>query len=69
MDQLVTRKELRGMLSNRGNHLSFPISIVAPSETGQIEAIMMHKLSTDSKEVRNESSNDVSKESQVFQNQ
>jgi hypothetical protein len=69
MDQLITREELRDMFSNRGNHLSFPISVVAPSGTSRIEASMMHTLSTASKEVRNESSNDVSKESQVFQNQ
>ncbi|KAJ7351184.1 hypothetical protein DFH08DRAFT_992390 [Mycena albidolilacea] len=69
MDQLIAREELRDMLFNRGNHLSFPISIVASSGTSRIEASMMHTLSTASKEVRNESSNDVSKESQVFQNQ
>ncbi|KAJ7315763.1 hypothetical protein DFH08DRAFT_419492 [Mycena albidolilacea] len=66
MDQLVTREELRGMFLNRGNHLSFPILSdfnVAPSGTARMEAMMMHTLSTASKEVRNESSNDVSKES------
>jgi len=54
MDQLVTREELRGMLSNRGNHLSFPIldSNVAPTGTGRIEPIMTHTSSTASKEVR-----------------
>ncbi|KAF8199406.1 hypothetical protein K438DRAFT_1672153 [Mycena galopus ATCC 62051] len=69
MDQLVTRAELRGMLSSRGNHLSFPTidSNVAPSGTGHIESIRMHTLSTPSKKVRNESSNDVSKQSQVLQ--
>jgi hypothetical protein len=71
MDQLVTREELRGMFLNRGNHLSFPILSdfnVAPSGTPRMEAMMMHTLSTASKDVRNGSSNDVSKESQVFQN-
>ncbi|KAF8206870.1 hypothetical protein K438DRAFT_1816549 [Mycena galopus ATCC 62051] len=54
MDQLVTREELRSMLSNRGNHLSFPIldSNVAPTGTGRIEPIMTRTSSTTSKEVR-----------------
>ncbi|KAJ7862187.1 hypothetical protein B0H13DRAFT_2671745 [Mycena leptocephala] len=63
MDQLITRKELRGMLSNCG---SFSISNVTPSGTGGIEAITMPTLSTVSNEIRNESSNDVSKASQRF---
>ncbi|KAJ6462922.1 hypothetical protein C8R45DRAFT_1107990 [Mycena sanguinolenta] len=62
MDQLVSREELRGMLASRGNHLSFLISNVTPSGTGRTEVIMMHPLSTASKEVRNEWSNDVSTE-------
>jgi hypothetical protein len=62
MDQLITRKELRGMLSNGG---SFSISNVTPSGTGGIEAITMPTLSTVSNEMRNESSNDVSKESRI----
>ncbi|KAF7368511.1 hypothetical protein MVEN_00174300 [Mycena venus] len=69
MSQLVTREELRDMLSNRGNHVSFPISSVAPAGTGRMETIMMHTFSTASIEARNESSNDLSKESQMFQNQ
>ncbi|KAJ7806309.1 hypothetical protein B0H14DRAFT_3768568 [Mycena olivaceomarginata] len=36
MDQLITREELRGMFLNRGNHLSFLISDVAPSGTGRV---------------------------------
>ncbi|KAJ7829277.1 hypothetical protein B0H14DRAFT_3873093 [Mycena olivaceomarginata] len=69
MDQLITREELRGMFLNRGNHLSFLISDVAPSGTGRVGGSTMHALSSASKEERNESSNDVSKESRAFRNQ
>jgi hypothetical protein len=66
MDQLIAREELSGMLSNGGNNASFPISNVAPSGTGGIEPIMMTTLLTAPNEMRNESSNGVSKESQEF---
>lgn len=69
MDQLITREQLRGMFSNRGDHLSFLISDVDQSGTGRIEGSTMHALSSASTEERNESSNDVSKESRVFRNQ